>query len=173
MNSDLDKLAAVCGFAIEDGMTHLRITSLGTNDKKYLKRVAKKFPKRLRGAPFTVNYKIKAPIFSDLIIDGGQGDLNISAVEGTMRISFVQSNAKLNLIGGTVQATIGSGNVDVTVATRSWARSLRGNKGASRKSKRLAAAKPKRKFNRISVAHRKNRQFLQTLKTHEKNQIHG
>jgi len=118
--SDLEKLAAVCGFAVDDGMTHLRITSLGTNDKKYLKRVAKKFPKRLRGTPFTVNYKIKAPIFSDLIIDGGHGDLKISAVEGTMRISFVKSNAKLNLIGGTVQATIGSGDVDVTVATRSW-----------------------------------------------------
>lgn len=118
--SDLDTLAAVCGFTIDDGMAHLRINSVGTNDKKYLKKVMKKFPKRLRGAPFTINYKIKAPNFSDLIIDGGHGDLNISAVEGTMRISFVKSNAKLNLIGGTVQATIGSGDVDVTVATRSW-----------------------------------------------------
>ena len=117
---DLDKLAAVCGFMLEDGMSHLRIKSVGTNDKKYLKRVMKKFPKRLRGTPYTVNYKIKAPSFSDLIIDGGHGDLKVSAVEGTMRISFVKSNAKLNLIGGTVQATIGSGDVDVTVATRSW-----------------------------------------------------
>ncbi|NNF00846.1 MAG: DUF4097 family beta strand repeat protein [Pyrinomonadaceae bacterium] len=119
--ADLEKLAAVCGFSVDDsGMTHLRITSVGTHDKKYLKRVAKKFPKRLRGAPFTVNYKIKTPVFSDLVIDGGHGDLNISSVEGTMRISYVKSNAKLNLRGGTVQATIGSGDVDVTVATRSW-----------------------------------------------------
>ena len=117
---DLNMIAAVCGFAIEDSLSQLRITSVGTHDKKYLKKVARKFPKRLRNAPFRINYKIKVPIFSDLIIDGGQGDLNLAMVEGTMRINFLKSNAKLNLIGGTVQATIGAGNVDVTIATRSW-----------------------------------------------------
>ena len=117
---DLNMIAAVCGFAIEDSLSQLRITSVGTHDKKYLKKVAKKFPKRLRRAPFRINYKIKVPIFSDLVIDGGQGDLNLSMVEGTMRINFLKSDAKLNLIGGTVQATIGVGNVDVTIATRSW-----------------------------------------------------
>ncbi len=118
--ADLLRLAEVCGFAVEDGLGHIRIPSVGTHDKKYLKKVDAKFPKRLRGAPFRVDYKIKVPNFSDLEIDGGRGDLILSMVEGTMRIKYLESNAKLNLIGGTVQATIGSGTVDVTVATRSW-----------------------------------------------------
>ncbi len=117
---DANIVAAVCGFAIEDSLSQLRITSVGTHDKKYLKKVVKKFPKRLRNAPFRINYKIKVPIFSDLLIDGGKGDLNLSKVEGTIRINYLESNAKLNLIGGTVQATFGNGNVDVTIATRSW-----------------------------------------------------
>ena len=118
--ADLERIAAVCGFMIDDSMSHLRIISVGTHDKKYLKSIDKKFPKRLRGTPFAVNYKIKVPRYTDLVIDGGRGDLKLSQVEGTMRIGYIQSNAKLNLIGGTVQATIGSGSVDVTVATRSW-----------------------------------------------------
>lgn len=118
--NDLRKLAEVCGFIIDDSLSHLRITTVGTHDKKYLKKVSKKFPKRLRGAPYEVNYKIKVPVYSDLEISGGRGDFILSAVEGTMRITFLESNAKLNLIGGTVRATIGIGNVDVTVATRSW-----------------------------------------------------
>lgn len=117
---DLKRISDVCGFLIEDSMSHIRITSVGTNDSKYLKSVDKNFPKRLRGAPFAVNYKIKVPNYTDLEIDGGTGDLALSNVEGTMRIKYLESNAKLNLIGGTVQATIGKGNVDVTISARSW-----------------------------------------------------
>ncbi len=117
---DLERLAKVCGFFIDGSVLHLKVISVGTHDKKYLKKMDKKFPKRLRGAPYRVDYKIKVPFFSDLEIDGGRGDLNLSTVEGTMRIKYLESNAKLNLIGGTVQATIGRGDVDVTVATRSW-----------------------------------------------------
>lgn len=118
--ADLARLAEVCGYAVEDGLGHLRIHSVGTHDKKYLKKIDKKFPKRLRGAPFRVDYKIRVPNFSDLEIDGGRGDLILKMVEGTMRIKYLESNAKLNLIGGSVQATIGAGTVDVTIATRSW-----------------------------------------------------
>ena len=118
--ADLKRLSDVCGFMIEDSMSQLRIVSVGTHDKKYLKKVDKKFPKRLRGMPFAVNYKIMVPSYTDLVIDGGKGDLKLSMVEGTMRIGYIESNAKLNLIGGSVQATIGTGSVDVTFAARSW-----------------------------------------------------
>ncbi len=118
--ADLKRIAAVCGFALEDSMSQLRITSVGTHDRKYLRKVDRKFPKRLRGAPYKIDYKIKVPHYSDLVIDGGRGDLNLSMVEGTMRIKYLEANAKMHLIGGTIQATIGAGNVDVTVATRSW-----------------------------------------------------
>lgn len=117
---DLSKLADVCGFIIDESMLHLRIITVGTHDEEYLKKIDKNFPKRLRGKPYKVDYKIKVPYFSDLEIDGGRGRLNLSMVEGTMRIKYLESNAELNLIGGTVQATIGSGDVDVTFSTRSW-----------------------------------------------------
>ncbi len=113
-------LAEVCGFVIDDSMQVLRIISVGTNDKQYLRSVSKNFPKKLIGVPYKVNYKLKIPYFSDLEIDGGRGDFNLSNVEGIMRIKYLESNAKLNLIGGTIQATIGLGDVDVTIATRSW-----------------------------------------------------
>ncbi len=117
---DLNTIAAVCGSTVEDSMSHLRINSVGTDDKKYLKKVDKKFPKRLRKAPYAVNYRIKVPPYTNLVITGGKGDLNISNVEGNFRINYLDSNAKLNLLGGTVLATIGTGNIDIGMIYRSW-----------------------------------------------------
>jgi hypothetical protein len=117
---DLAKLAAVVGFITDTGFAHTRIISIGTNDKKYLKSVAKKFPKNLLAMPFRIDYKIKVPIYCDLEIDGGIGDLNLSKVEGTMRIKFLETNAKLDLVGGTISASFGKGNIDVNVPSKSW-----------------------------------------------------
>jgi hypothetical protein len=118
--ADLTELAKVNGFAIDDDLNHIRITSVGTHDKNYLKRVAKKFPKRLLGLPFKIDYVIKVPAYSDINIDGGTGDLNLSNVEGTIRINFLESNARLNLIAGTISATVGKGDVTIVVPNRSW-----------------------------------------------------
>lgn len=118
--NDLKRLAEVCGFMFEENLLRLRIVSVGTHDKKYLKKLKKKLPKRLRGMPYRIDYEIKLPSYSDLEINGGRGDLNLSAVEGMIQINYLESKAKLKLTGGRVQATIGSGDVDVTVATRSW-----------------------------------------------------
>lgn len=118
--SDLALLASVVSFLVDSGYSHTRIISAGTNDKKYLKSVSKKFPKRLLKMPFRIDYKIKVPIFCDLEIDGGNGDLSLSNVEGTMRIKALETNARLDLIGGTITAAFGTGNVDVTVSKTSW-----------------------------------------------------
>ncbi len=118
--ADLTELAKVNGFVIDNDFGHIRITSVGTHDKNYLKRVSKKFPKKLLGLPFKIDYVIRVPAYSDINIDGGNGDLNLSNVEGTMRINFLESNAKLNLIGGTVIATVGKGDVTVVIPNRSW-----------------------------------------------------
>ncbi|MDQ3323795.1 MAG: hypothetical protein M3525_15380, partial [Acidobacteriota bacterium] len=96
------------------------IESLGTYDKNYMKRAAKKFPKNLYNMPFRIDYRIKVPAFCDLEIDGGRGDLNLSNVEGAIVIKVLESNAKLNLIGGTVIATFGGGTIDVTIPVRGW-----------------------------------------------------
>jgi len=118
--ADLAELARVNGFAIDDSFGHIRITSVGTHDKNYMKRVAKKFPKSLLGLPFKIDYVIKVPAFTDVQIDGGKGDLTLSNVEGAMQINFLESNAKLNLIGGSVVATFGAGAVEVIIPNRSW-----------------------------------------------------
>lgn len=118
--ADLTELAKVNGFVIDDDFGHIRITSVGTHDKNYMKRVSKKFPKKLLGLPFKIDYVIRVPAYSDINIDGGSGDLNLSNVEGTMRINFLESKAKLNLIGGTIFVTVGKGDVTVVVPNRSW-----------------------------------------------------
>ena len=118
--ADLALLATINGFVVDEQFGHIRIISLGTHDKDYLKRVAKKFPKNLLNSPLNIDYKIKVPQFCDLDINSGKGDLKLSNVEGAMQIKAFEGDAKLDLIGGTINATFGSGNVDVKINTRSW-----------------------------------------------------
>lgn len=118
--AELDELAKVTGFVLEESTGRIGINSVGTNDKNYLKRTTKKFPKELIGLPFKIDYVIKVPRYCDLQIDGGKGDLSVAGVDGTMKINFLDSNAKLDLVGGAVFATFGAGSVDVSVPTRGW-----------------------------------------------------
>lgn len=118
--ADLATLSAISGFAVDQQFGHIRIISLGTYDKEYLKRVAKKFPKNLLNSPLKIDYKVKVPQFCDLDINSGKGDLKLSKVEGAMQIKAFEGDAMLDLIGGTISATFGSGNVDVKINQRSW-----------------------------------------------------
>jgi hypothetical protein len=118
--ADLAQLASVNSFVIDQGFNHTRIVSVGTFDKDYMKRVAKKFPKTLLGLPFRIDYKIKVPRYADLNITGGVGDFSLAGVDGEIFVKYLESNAKLNLIGGSLQATFGKGTVDITIPTRSW-----------------------------------------------------
>ena len=118
--TDLAQLATVNSFVIDQGFNTTRIISVGTFDKDYMKRTAKKFPKNLLGMPFKIDYKIKVPRYADLNINGGNGEFTLSGVDGEVFVKYLNSNAKINLIGGSLQATFGSGTVDVMIATRSW-----------------------------------------------------
>lgn len=119
--ADLSQLANINTFIVSEAtMGRVSIVSVGTHDKEFMKRNAKKFPKRLLTMPFRIDYKIKVPIFSDLEITGNRGDLNLSNVEGAMKISFAETNANLKLSGGMVMATFGKGDVTVEMLTRSW-----------------------------------------------------
>lgn len=118
--ADLALLAQVNTFALDESFGHITIQSVGAYDKKYLKKVAKSFPKNLLAMPFRIDYRIKVPVYCDLEINGGKGDLTLSNVDGTMRINVLETNAKLNLIGGMINATFGSGTIDVTIPTRGW-----------------------------------------------------
>jgi len=118
--ADLNQLAPVNTFVLDEGFGHIRITSVGTHDKKYLKRMARKFPKSFLALPFRIDYRIKVPSFCDIEIDGGRGVLNLSNVEGAMRVNFLETNATLNLAGGMLNATIGKGNVEVVIPNGNW-----------------------------------------------------
>ena len=118
--ADLAKLSEVTSFGLEEGIGRTGIISLGTNDKKYMKKLGKKFPKHLLGLPFRIDYVIKVPRYCDLQIDGGKGDLFISGVEGAMRLNYLETNAKVDLIGGSATGVFGKGTVDFTVPNSRW-----------------------------------------------------
>lgn len=118
--ADLDRIAKVTGFILEESLGRTGIVSIGTHDKKYLKDADKKFPKTLLGLPFKIDYVIKVPRYCELIIDGGSGNLSIAGVEGNMKINYLESNADIRLVGGAIVATLGAGKLDLTIPSRSW-----------------------------------------------------
>lgn len=118
--ADLAKLGGVTTFVLEESLGRTGIISVGTHDKKYIKRLGKKFPKQLLGLPFRIDYVIKVPQYCDLEINGGRGDLTISGVEGSFKINYLETNAKINLIGGGTTAVFGKGTVDLTVPSTNW-----------------------------------------------------
>lgn len=118
--ADLTTLEGVTGFVLQESMGRVAVNSVGTHDSKYLKQVAKKFPKKLIGLPFRIDYVVKVPRYCDLQIDGGIGDITVAGVEGVMRINSLEGAAKINLIGGGLNGTFGKGSVAVTMPNRSW-----------------------------------------------------
>jgi hypothetical protein len=119
--ADLDLLAAVNGFIVDDDPNHVRVLSTGTHDKVYM-RTAKKFPKALLGLPWKIDYRIRVPILTDLEINGGRGPIRLADVEGAIRLSAVESETNLRLSGGSLAATIAIGKVTLSVPSRSWRR---------------------------------------------------
>jgi hypothetical protein len=118
--ADLALLEKVTGFVLQESLGRVAVNSVGTHDAKYLKQVAKKFPKNLVALPFRIDYVIKVPRYCDLMIDGGIGDITVAGVEGNIRINSIQSNTVLDLVGGGVSGTFQKGNVRVTMPNRSW-----------------------------------------------------
>ena len=119
-DDDLKRLAAVNTFVFDEDVNHIRVVTTGTHDKKFMKRAAKDFPKKLLGLPWKIDFRIRVPPATDLEIDAGRGPISVVGVEGALRISASESETKLMLAGGTVTATIGIGKVDLMVPSRSW-----------------------------------------------------
>ena len=118
--ADLAQLAAVNDFTFDVTNSRLNVISVGSYDKNYMKGAAKKFPKNLLLMPVRIDYKIKVPVYTDLEIDGGRGDLDVSKIEGGMRINFIDVNAHLKVSSGDIVATFGTGNIDMEILARSW-----------------------------------------------------
>jgi hypothetical protein len=117
-DADAAKLAEVTGFITDESAIKVSVMSIGNHNKFGLKKLPKDFPKHLLTLPFTINYKISVPRYSDLEIDGGKGDLKISGVEGSMKINFLESKGNVEVISGNAMVTIGSGSLDVLFAAR-------------------------------------------------------
>ena len=118
--ADLDLLAAVNTFVLDDDANHLRVMSTGTHDKAFMRSVAKKFPKALLGLPWRIDFRIRVPFMIDLDINAGRGPISISGVEGNVQFSAAESAATLKLTGGTVYGMIATGTVKLEVPARSW-----------------------------------------------------
>jgi hypothetical protein len=117
---NLDRLAKINGFVVDQDLNHLSILATGTHDKIFMRRVAKDFPKNLLGLPWKIDYRIRVPVATDLEINTGRGPINLHGVEGAIRLTAAESEASLTLTGGTVAATIASGKVDLAIPVRSW-----------------------------------------------------
>ncbi|MGZ5481368.1 MAG: hypothetical protein ACXWID_05235 [Pyrinomonadaceae bacterium] len=118
--ADLDLLAAINNLAIDVDTNHVRILTSGTHDKKYLQRVAKKFPKTLIGLPWKIDFRLKIPALTDIDIDSGIGPIKLSGVEGSIQLEALQSDAELTLTGGYFSGLIQRGAVRVTIPSRNW-----------------------------------------------------
>ncbi len=118
--ADLALLSKTNGYILDDTFNSIKIISVGTHDKDYMKKVAKKFPKALLNLPWKINYTIKIPAICDVNITAGRGDLKISGIEGSIQLKALETNAILNLTGGSISAVFGTGTVNVNIASRSW-----------------------------------------------------
>ncbi len=118
--TDLAKLAEVTGFITDESAIRTSVITVGVHNRFGLKKLPKNFPKNLLGLPFTINYTITVPRYSDLEIDGGKGDLSISGIEGAMRVNFIESNARVDIIAGNTTVVIGTGTLDLAFGVRGW-----------------------------------------------------
>ncbi|MBX3297068.1 MAG: hypothetical protein KF762_15295 [Acidobacteria bacterium] len=118
--ADLDRIGKVTGFVLQETLGRTGITSVGPHDKKAIRKVDKKFPKALYTMPVRINYVVRVPKYSDILINGGKGELNISGIDGMLRVNYIEAEAKIDLVGGGIQATLGAGTLDITIPSRSW-----------------------------------------------------
>lgn len=117
---DLDRLATVNNFVLDEDLNHLRVLSTGTHDRAFMRASAKKFPKTLLGLPWKINYRIRVPVATDLEINAGRGAISLAGVEGHTTISATESETNLKLSGGVLVATIAAGKVNLIIPTRGW-----------------------------------------------------
>jgi hypothetical protein len=117
---DLARLAAVTNFVLDAEANHLRIITTGTHDRRFMRRAARDFPRRLLNAPWKIDYRIRVPAQIDLEIYGGRGATTVHGTEGAAMINVSEGDLNLTLTGGSVNATVGRGTVRFVAAARSW-----------------------------------------------------
>ncbi len=117
---DLARLASVNTFLIDEAPNSLRLITTGMHDKKFMRRAAKDFPKKLLGLPWKIDYHLRVPALVDLEINAGRGAFTLNGVEGHISFQSPESDALLAPVGGTLRVTILRGSMKLGIATRSW-----------------------------------------------------
>ncbi len=117
---DLNSLASVNSFVLDEDLNHLRILSTGTHDRVFMRRVAKSLAKKLLSLPWKIDYRIRVPVATDLEINAGSGAITLAGVEGAITLTATESETQMTLIGGTVTAMLASGKMDLRIPVRSW-----------------------------------------------------
>ncbi|HMF57857.1 MAG TPA: hypothetical protein VK619_16055 [Pyrinomonadaceae bacterium] len=117
---DLTRLAAINNFVVDEDVNHLSILTTGTHDRKFMKRVARNFPKNLMNLPWKIDYRIRVPAMVDLDISAGRGAFTLSGVEGAIGFNSPESNVDMALTGGQVRLVVGQGSVHLNIAQRNW-----------------------------------------------------
>ncbi|MDQ1525169.1 MAG: hypothetical protein QOE47_3093 [Pyrinomonadaceae bacterium] len=117
---ELAALAAVNNFVLDEDGSHLSILTTGTHDRKFMKRAAKEFPKKLLALPWKIDYRIRVPAQLDLEIYAGRGALEIINTEGALSLNAGESQASLTLRGGDVVSTIAGGSLRLRVPANGW-----------------------------------------------------
>ena len=120
--ADLNRLGAINNFILDDDSNHVRVMTMGTHDKAFMRTVDKKFPKGLLGLPWKIDYRIRVPVVIDVNINAGRGPITVAGIEGDVRIIAAESETNLNLSGGSLSATLAIGKVNLIIPVRSWRR---------------------------------------------------
>ncbi len=119
--ADLDQLALVNNFIVDaESPNRIQILTVGTHDRKYMKRVAKNFPKRLLNADWKIDYRIRVPALIDLELNTGRGAVRLTGTEGSLRLTAIEGDVTLALAGGDLAATVGAGTITLRPTARSW-----------------------------------------------------
>lgn len=118
---ELTQLAAVNSYVLESEFNRLGVNTVGTHDRKYMKRVARDFPKKLLAAPWRIDYRLRAPAVVDLQISTGRGPLTLANLDGSVRLDAGGGAPSLfTLAGGDFEGNIAAGPVTLRVPSRSW-----------------------------------------------------
>lgn len=117
---ELAALAAVNNFTLDEDGAHLTLFTTGTHDRKFMKRAAKDFPKKLLALPWKIDYRIRVPTQLDLEIYAGRGALEVSGTDGALSLNAGESQASFTLRSGDVVSTIASGSIRLRIPTNSW-----------------------------------------------------
>jgi hypothetical protein len=117
---DLTRLSAINTLAVVEDLNHIEITTVGTHDRKYLKRVARDLPKNLLTMPWKIDYHLRVPASVDLDIYAGRGALNVNGVEGAIHIKGGEGASTFTFLGGDVDATLIGGPVMLRIPARNW-----------------------------------------------------